>query len=157
VSSRLNQSSTDKIAAAEKELAQLESKYAEIAAEAGLAAASMLPPPAGTIADAVSLGKSVMTGAWGGALLDVVGFVPLFGDAAKAAGKGTTLVKRADALKTAIKAKKGRLRISRTVCWQRTRPRPRSTGTRSRRWGASSTTRLPIARRKPAGTRSRSR
>jgi hypothetical protein len=77
VSSRLNQASTDKIAAAEKELAQLESKYAEIAADAGLAAASMLPPPAGTIADAVSLGKSVITGDWGGALLDVVGFVPL--------------------------------------------------------------------------------
>ena len=99
-----------KIAEAEKDLAKLEAKYAEIAADAGLAAASMLPPPAGTIADAVSLGKSVMTGDWGGALLDVVGFVPLFGDAVKASGKGAKLVKKAEALKTAIKGDEGQNR-----------------------------------------------
>ncbi len=109
MSSRLDKTSSDKIAAAEEELSQLQSKYAEIAADVALAGASMLPPPAGTIADAVSLGKSVLTGDWGGALLDLVGFVPLFGDAAKAAGKGTKLVKTADALKTAIKALKSKV------------------------------------------------
>lgn len=113
MSSRLDQASTDKIAAAEKELTQLEAKYKEIAADASLAAASMAPPPVGTIADAVSLGKSLITGDWGGALLDAVGFIPLFGDAAKAAGKGAKLIKTADALKTSIKTmsrKLGRLK-----------------------------------------------
>jgi hypothetical protein len=109
VSSRLGRPSTEQIAAAEKELAQLEAKYGEIAADVGLAGASMLPPPFGTAADVVSIGKSLLTGDWGGALLDVVGVVPVLGDAAKAAGKGGKLLKAAEALETGIKATKAKL------------------------------------------------
>lgn len=67
-----------------QELGQLQKKYGELALDASLAAGGALPPPFGTAADLVSLGKSLYTGDWGGALLDVVGFIPLAGDAAKA-------------------------------------------------------------------------
>ena len=66
------------------ELQQLNSKYGELATDAALAAGGALPPPAGTAADVASLGRSLWKGDWGGALLDVVGFVPIVGDAAKA-------------------------------------------------------------------------
>jgi hypothetical protein len=65
------------------ELQQLNQKYGELAADAALAAGGALPPPFGTAADVLSLGKSLWTGDWGGALMDVVGFVPVLGDAAK--------------------------------------------------------------------------
>lgn len=113
MSSRLDRAADDatrdKILGAERELAELNAKYGEIAADATLAGASMLPPPAGTIADVVSLGKSLISGDWGGALLDTVGFVPLFGDSIKAAGKGTKLLKLAEALEVGIKAAKSKL------------------------------------------------
>lgn len=67
------------------ELQQLNAKYGELAADAGLAAGGALPPPFGTAADALSLGRSVWKGDWGGALFDLIGFVPLLGDGAKAA------------------------------------------------------------------------
>lgn len=67
------------------ELRQLNSQYGELAADAGLAGASMLPPPAGTAADVVSIGRSVWGGRWGDALFDVVGLIPLGGDAIKGA------------------------------------------------------------------------
>ena len=113
MSSTLNSATDDaarsKMLDAEKELADLTEKYGEIAADAGLAAASLLPPPAGTAADVISLGKSLITGDWGGALLDVVGFVPLAGDAIKAAGKGTKLAKRMAQIEDAIKVAKAAL------------------------------------------------
>lgn len=65
------------------ELQQLNKKYGELAADTGLAGASMLPPPYGTAADLVSLGKSLWTGQWGNALFDAVGIVPLAGDLIK--------------------------------------------------------------------------
>lgn len=67
------------------ELAQLNNKYGELAADAALAAGGVLPPPAGTAVDIVSLGRSLWKGDWGGALFDVVGLVPIVGDGAKAA------------------------------------------------------------------------
>lgn len=67
------------------ELGQLNSKYGDLALDASLAAGGALPPPFGTAVDVVSLGKSVFTGDWGGALLDLAGFIPLAGDGAKAA------------------------------------------------------------------------
>lgn len=67
------------------------SKYGELAADAALAAGGALPPPAGTAVDIVSLGKSLITQDWGGALFDVIGFVPLVGDAAKATKIGNKL------------------------------------------------------------------
>lgn len=48
-----------------------------------MAAAGMAPPPFGTAADVVSLGRSLFTGDWGGAALDALGLIPIFGDAAK--------------------------------------------------------------------------
>jgi hypothetical protein len=66
-----------------EELAALNAKYGELALDAGLAAGGALPPPFGTAADIASLGKSLYQGDWVGALFDVVGFVPLLGDAAK--------------------------------------------------------------------------
>ncbi|MBM7069277.1 HNH endonuclease [Actibacterium sp. 188UL27-1] len=66
------------------ELGQLNQKYGELATDAALAAGGALPPPAGTAADIASLGRSIWKGDWGGALFDVVGIVPLGGDAIKA-------------------------------------------------------------------------
>jgi len=105
MSSKLNDNkSKDKIAKAEKELTQLESAYAELAADAALTAGSMAPPPFGTAADVVSLGKSLWTGDWGGALFDVIGLVPIAGDALKAAGKGTKIAKKMKQIKKALTA-----------------------------------------------------
>ena len=66
------------------ELRDLQAKYGQLAGDVGLAGASMLPPPAGTAADVVSIGRSLWGGRWGDALFDVVGLVPLGGDAIKA-------------------------------------------------------------------------
>jgi len=66
-------------------LQNMGSQYADLAVDAGLAAAGALPPPFGTVADVGSLGRSLWRGDWGGALLDAVGFIPIFGDGAKAA------------------------------------------------------------------------
>lgn len=58
-------------------------KYGEFALDAGLAAGGALPPPFGTAADVASLGRSLSKGDWWGAAFDVIGFVPLLGDAVK--------------------------------------------------------------------------
>ena len=80
------------------EMAQLNAQYGELATDVGLAAGGALPPPFGTAADLASLGRSLWKGDWGGALLDVVGLVPILGDGAKA-GK---IAKRLDDLRRAI-------------------------------------------------------
>jgi len=67
------------------QLQQMGTKYGELATDAGLAAGGALPPPFGTAADVASLGRSLWKADWGGALFDVIGFVPLIGDAAKGA------------------------------------------------------------------------
>ncbi len=64
-------------------LRDISQKYGEFALDAGLAAGGVLPPPFGTAADAASLGRSLSKGDWWGAMFDVVGFVPLLGDAIK--------------------------------------------------------------------------
>ena len=82
------------------ELSQLNAKYGELATDAALAAGGALPPPAGTVADVASLGRSLWKGDWGGALFDVVGFVPLIGDAAK----GTKITNRLNDLRRSVDA-----------------------------------------------------
>lgn len=94
-----------KTQSAYNDLQNLSAKYGELAADATLAAGGALPPPWGTAVDVVSLGKSVFTGDWGGALLDLVGFIPIAGDAAKA-GK---IAKRLDDIRRSLDVAKSAL------------------------------------------------
>ncbi len=98
-----------KIQKAEKELAQLEGVYAELATDASLTAASMAPPPAGTVADVVSIGRSLWKGDWGGALLDVVGIIPIVGDGIKGVTKGTKIANKMKDVNAALKAARVKL------------------------------------------------
>lgn len=98
-----------KVNKAEKELADLDKVYQDIAAEAALAGASMAPPPFGTVADVVSIGRSLWSGDWGGALLDVVGLVPVIGDGIKGTAKGAKILAKLDEVEAAIKAAKAAL------------------------------------------------
>lgn len=86
MSSRVNQYKKE-----QEDLQRLETSYAELAADATLAAAGWLPPPWGTAADIASLGKSLYKGDWGGALFDAIGLIPIAGDAAKAGKLGNRL------------------------------------------------------------------
>ena len=99
----------DKIVKAEKELKQLEEQYKGLAADASLTAASFAPPPWGTAADVVSIGKSLWSGDWGGALLDTVGLIPVVGDAVKGATKGTKIAAKMDEVADAIKVARAKL------------------------------------------------
>ncbi|MCK0122695.1 HNH endonuclease [Loktanella sp. F6476L] len=81
-----------------QELNDLNSQYGELVADGGLAAASFAPPPWGTAADVVSIGKSLWSGNWGDALFDTIGIVPLFGDGIKAG----RLVNKANDLRRAL-------------------------------------------------------
>lgn len=94
----------NKIRPAEKELEQLTKHYGDLAADAALTAASMAPPPWGTAADVISVGKSLFSGDWGGALLDVVGLVPIAGDAIKGVGKGTKIAAKMNEVADTLKA-----------------------------------------------------
>jgi len=94
---------------AERELEQLEGFYKELSADAALTAASMAPPPAGTAADVVSLGRSLWKGDWGGALLDAVGFIPIVGDGIKGVTKGTKIAAKMKEVSSAIKTAKVKL------------------------------------------------
>ncbi|MFM4723481.1 hypothetical protein [Aeromonas sp. R4-2] len=76
-------SDSPEIEAARKDVMEMESKFNAVVVDSGLAAAGMAPPPFGTAADVVSLGRSLFTGDWGGAALDALGLIPIFGDAAK--------------------------------------------------------------------------
>ncbi len=106
----------EKISTADQELAALNAKYAELAADAALTAGSMLPPPAGTAADLASLGKSLATGDYVGSLFDLIGVIPIAGDAIKAVGKGTKVVNKLNDLRKAIDAATaGLTRIKRTL------------------------------------------
>ncbi len=104
-----NAAALAKIEQAEKELAQLEGQYSDIVAEASLAGASMLPPPAGTAADIASLVVSLSKGNWGDALIDAVGFIPIGGDAVKAAIKGPKIVAKKKDIQAAIDAARVKL------------------------------------------------
>ncbi len=98
-----------KIQKAEIELAQLEAEYGKIVAEASLAGASMLPPPAGTAADIASLTISLSKGNWGDALLDAVGFIPIAGDVIKGGIKGTKIANKMKNVEIALKAARAKL------------------------------------------------
>jgi hypothetical protein len=84
-----------------RQMQDLQSKYGELATDAGLAAGGALPPPFGTAADVASLGRSLWKGDWGGALFDVIGFVPILGDAAKAGKVANRLIDLKRAVDTA--------------------------------------------------------
>lgn len=102
------------------ELAQLNAKYGELATDAGLAAAGFLPPPAGTAADIASLGRSIWMGNWGSALFDVVGLVPIVGDAAKAgkiANRLNDLRRSLDVAKTGMQRAFGKTQKAATKYW----------------------------------------
>jgi hypothetical protein len=73
----------EQVKRASSEVRDLAQRYGEFATDAALAAGGALPPPAGTAADAASLARSVAKGDWWGAAFDLVGFVPLAGDAVK--------------------------------------------------------------------------
>jgi hypothetical protein len=94
---------------AEKELAQLDVVYNELLTDAGLTAASMAPPPVGTVADVVSIGRSLSQGDWGGALLDVVGIIPIVGDGIKGASKGTKIAAKMKDVKIALDTARAKL------------------------------------------------
>jgi hypothetical protein len=98
--SRLSQAGVDvnKTRDAFSELQKLNAKYGELALDATLAAGGALPPPFGTAVDIFSLGRSLIKGDWGGALIDLGGFVPLLGDGAKA-GK---VIKKLDDLRRVL-------------------------------------------------------
>ena len=87
---------------AEKAANILDLKIKDLSADAALLAGSSLPPPFGTAADVASLAKSVATGDWGGAFWDAVGFIPIVGDGAKAAVKGTKIARRLKAINKSL-------------------------------------------------------
>ncbi|PPD18746.1 MAG: hypothetical protein CTY18_10730 [Methylomonas sp.] len=90
------------ITQAESDLAKLNLKLDEISADTALMAGGFLPPPAGTAADIVSLGRSLGAGDWGGAFWDAVGIIPIVGDGAKVAAKGSKLANKAADIKKAL-------------------------------------------------------
>ncbi|GAB7263297.1 hypothetical protein DZS_17760 [Dickeya ananatis] len=81
----------------------MESQYNDLIVDSGLAAAGAAPPPFGTAADVVSLGRSLFKGDWGGAALDALGFIPILGDGAKA-GKIAAKVEKVTAALSKAKA-----------------------------------------------------
>ncbi|HEX5752999.1 MAG TPA: HNH endonuclease [Archangium sp.] len=96
----------DKVRQAEAELGKLDAAYAELAADAALTAGSFAPPPFGTAADIASLAKSVAKGDVGGALLDIVGFIPVVDIVAKGGIRGTKIAAKMDDVAQAISAAK---------------------------------------------------
>lgn len=106
----------------------------DLAKEAGLLAASS-SPVGGQIVDGASLAHNLAQGNIGGAILDGIGFVPVFGDAAKGAIRGTRIARavaranRAMDAATASLASARRLqRLARTrraagTYWDRVRQR----------------------------------
>ncbi len=85
---------TKEIAGLTKKLDDLQGLLSQSKGDLALLLGSSLPPPAGTAADIASLGVSIGRGDWGGAFWDVVGLVPIVGDAAKGAVKGTKLASK---------------------------------------------------------------
>ncbi|KZK95309.1 MULTISPECIES: HNH endonuclease [unclassified Pseudovibrio] len=98
----------DKTRGAFKGLQELQQKYLELGVDAGLAAGGALPPPYGTAADVVALSRSVSKGDWWGALFDVVGLVPIAGDAIK----GGRILNKLNDLRKAVDSAGGILQKS---------------------------------------------
>ncbi|KFF67752.1 hypothetical protein IW01_15545 [Pectobacterium brasiliense] len=94
-------SGSPEIEADRKKVADMESQYNELIVDSGLAAAGAAPPPFGTAADVVSLGRSLFKGDWGGAALDALGFIPILGDGAKAGKIAAKVQKVTEALSKA--------------------------------------------------------
>jgi hypothetical protein len=109
MTSQLDTAAEARLAEAGNDLAKLDDAYKELAANAALTGASMLPFPAGTAADIVSFGRSLWGRDWGGALFDAVGIVPVLGDAIKGVGKGAKLANRLEDLEAAIKTARAAL------------------------------------------------
>jgi hypothetical protein len=73
---------------------------AELGTDVALTACSSVPG-VGIVCDFASLGRSVWKKDWAGAAMDLFGFVPVFGDAGKAAAKGADILETADDLRRA--------------------------------------------------------
>ncbi|KGA35254.1 hypothetical protein KU74_01920 [Pectobacterium brasiliense] len=102
------QSDSPALEADRKKLAELESQYSELLVDGGLAVAGAIPPPAGTVADAAALGRSLYKLDWSGAALDALGFIPVIGDGIKGgkiAAKVEKLAEAVSAAKTALTKK----------------------------------------------------
>ncbi|MGM3193171.1 HNH endonuclease [Dickeya dadantii subsp. dieffenbachiae] len=98
-----SRSESPEIEADRKKVMDMESQYNDLIVDSGLAAAGAAPPPFGTAADVVSLGRSLFKGDWGGAALDALGFIPILGDGAKA-GKIAAKVEKVTAALSKAKA-----------------------------------------------------
>ncbi|EHD21391.1 HNH endonuclease [Brenneria nigrifluens] len=94
-------SESPEIEADRKKVLEMESQYSELIIDGGLAAAGAAPPPFGTAADIASLGRSLFKGDWSGAALDVLGLIPIAGDAAKAGKIAVKVEKVTEALSKA--------------------------------------------------------
>ncbi|MCL2892051.1 HNH endonuclease [Brenneria tiliae] len=94
-------SESPEIEADRKKVLEMESQYSELIIDGGLAAAGAAPPPFGTAADVASLGRSLFKGDWSGAALDVLGLIPIAGDAAKAGKIAAKVEKVTEALSKA--------------------------------------------------------
>lgn len=81
---RSNDLDVNQIRQAGKDLKEMSSAYRELAIDGTLAAAGVIPGY-GWAADVVSLGRSISKGDGWGVLFDVIGFILVFGDAAKGA------------------------------------------------------------------------
>jgi hypothetical protein len=69
------------------QLQDLNQRYGDLLIDCGLAAGGLAPPPWGTYADVLSLGRSWTNGTWGDVFFDVIGFVPVL-DLVKGARTG---------------------------------------------------------------------
>lgn len=104
---------------AQKELDQLNGQIAEVGVDAALTVCSSVPG-AGIACDFASLGKSLYQGDWLGAALDLVGFVPVVGDAIKGSTRGAKVLKTMDDLTGALSVAQAVVNKSRRVLSQGT-------------------------------------
>jgi hypothetical protein len=94
---------------ARADLAAQNKLYVEIGKEVALLATSNIPIW-GTIQDGLSALGNLFTGNWGDAALDVVGMIPLGGDAVKSTVKGAKLAKRAAVVAARIQELRNKVR-----------------------------------------------
>ncbi|WP_425640328.1 HNH endonuclease [Agrobacterium radiobacter] len=99
----VNVPDTRELELARRDLDMLNQRYTEIAKEAGWLAASSIPVVGGVVDVASAIGNA-WTGNWADAGLDLVGLVPVWGDGAKAAAKGTKIARYAEKLMSQVAA-----------------------------------------------------
>ncbi|MFS8125129.1 HNH endonuclease [Agrobacterium leguminum] len=99
----VNVPDTRELELARRDLDMLNQRYTEIAKEAGWLAASSVPVVGGVVDVASAIGNA-WTGNWADAGLDLVGLIPVWGDGAKAAAKGTKIARYAEKLMSQVAA-----------------------------------------------------